>query len=27
LPDSKDGVIRELLSNMTKRGLLMRLKE
>jgi predicted transcriptional regulator of viral defense system len=27
LPNSKDGTIRELLSNMTKRGLLMRLKE
>ncbi|MDR0981986.1 MAG: hypothetical protein LBM07_01915 [Culturomica sp.] len=27
LPNSKDGAIRELLSNMTKRGLLMRLKE
>jgi predicted transcriptional regulator of viral defense system len=27
LPDSKTGTIRELLSDMTKRGLLMRLKE
>lgn len=27
LPNSKDGAIRELLSDMTKRGLLMRLKE
>lgn len=27
LPNSKDGTIRELLSDMTKRGLLMRLKE
>ena len=27
LPDSKEGAVRELLSNMTKRGLLMRLKD
>ena len=27
LPDSKDGAVRELLSDMTKRGLLMRLKD